>query len=36
MKMENMLKSPADGVVSAINIKKGDTVEKNRVLVNFE
>ena len=36
MKMENMLKSPSDGVVKSINIKKGDTVEKNRILINFD
>lgn len=35
MKMENNIKSPADGVVKKINIKKGVAVEKNQVLINF-
>lgn len=35
MKMENIIKSPTDGLVSKINIKKGQAVEKNQVLVNF-
>jgi biotin carboxyl carrier protein len=36
MKMENILKSPADGVVKKINVKKRDAVEKNAVLISFE
>ncbi len=35
MKMENILKSPADGVIKKINVKKGQAVEKNQVLINF-
>lgn len=35
MKMENILKSPADGTVKKINVKKGVAVEKNQVLINF-
>lgn len=35
MKMENILKSPTDGVVKKINVKKGMAVEKNQVLINF-
>ena len=36
MKMENILKSPADGVVKSIKAKQGEAVEKNEVLLNFE
>ena len=35
MKMENMLKSPGDGVVKNVKVKKGDAVEKNQVLIEF-
>lgn len=35
MKMENILKSPADGTIKKINVKKGVAVEKNQVLINF-
>ncbi|KLT64100.1 acetyl-CoA carboxylase biotin carboxyl carrier protein subunit [Pedobacter sp. BMA] len=35
MKMENILKSPADGVAKKINVKPGDKVEKNQVLIQF-
>ena len=35
MKMENILKSPADAVIKKINIKKDDTVEKNQILISF-
>ena len=35
MKMENILKSPADGVVKEIMAKKGIAVEKNQVLIRF-
>jgi biotin carboxyl carrier protein len=35
MKMENILKSPTDGTIKKINVKKGQAVEKNQVLVNF-
>jgi acetyl/propionyl-CoA carboxylase alpha subunit len=36
MKMENILKSPSDGVVKRIGVEKRQAVEKNQVLVNFE
>jgi biotin carboxyl carrier protein len=36
MKMENILKSPSDGIVKKINVEKRQAVEKNQVLVNFE
>lgn len=36
MKMENILKSPADVIVKKIIAKKGNAVEKNEVLVTFE
>jgi acetyl/propionyl-CoA carboxylase alpha subunit len=35
MKMENILKSPADAAIKKIHIKKDDTVEKNQVLISF-
>jgi biotin carboxyl carrier protein len=35
MKMENILKSPADGIVKKISVKKGMAVEKNQVLIEF-
>lgn len=36
MKMENVLKAPADAVVKSIAVEKSAAVEKNQVLVNFE
>jgi len=36
MKMENILKSPADAVIKAICVTKGKNVEKNAILVEFE
>ncbi|MDX5320798.1 MAG: acetyl-CoA carboxylase biotin carboxyl carrier protein subunit, partial [Bacteroidota bacterium] len=36
MKMENIIKSPGDGVVKAIKVNPGDKVEKNAVLIEFE
>ena len=35
MKMENSIKSPCDGIVQQIISKKGDTVEKNKILIRF-
>lgn len=35
MKMENMIKASAEGKVSQIKIKKGDSVEKGQVLIEF-
>jgi len=36
MKMENIIKSPADGIVKNIAVIKGDKVEKNQVLLQFK
>ncbi|NCO64037.1 MAG: acetyl-CoA carboxylase biotin carboxyl carrier protein subunit [Flavobacteriales bacterium] len=36
MKMENVLTSPRDGVVKSISTKKGDTVDKGTLLIEFE
>lgn len=36
MKMENLIKSPGDGVVKSIAVKKGEAVEKNQVLIRLE
>jgi biotin carboxyl carrier protein len=36
MKMENVIKSPGDGVVKAIHVTKGDAVEKNALLIEME
>lgn len=35
MKMENVLKSPGEGVVNKILVNKGQSVEKNQVLISF-
>lgn len=35
MKMENVIKAPADATVASVEVKKGDTVEKNQVMVRF-
>ena len=35
MKMENILKSPTDGVIKKIAINKGVAVEKNQLLIQF-
>lgn len=35
MKMENILKSPADAIIKKIHIKKDGTVEKNQLLISF-
>jgi biotin carboxyl carrier protein len=36
MKMENILKSPGVGIVKSIAVSKGQTVEKNQLLITFE
>jgi biotin carboxyl carrier protein len=36
MKMENVLISPRDGIIKSISVSKGDTVEKNQLLIEFE
>ena len=33
--MENVLKAVGDGVVKSIEVGKGDSVEKNQVLIKF-
>lgn len=35
MKMENILKAPADAKVKSIAVKKGVAVEKNQILIEF-
>jgi biotin carboxyl carrier protein len=35
MKMENIIKSPADVVIKKIKIKPGDKVEKGQILIGF-
>jgi biotin carboxyl carrier protein len=36
MKMENVLKSPRDGVIKSISVAQGETVDKNALLIEFE
>ena len=36
MKMENMICSPRNGVIKSISANKGDAVEKNQLLIEFE
>jgi len=36
MKMENELRAPADGIVSAVRVQPGTAVEKGAVLLEFE
>ena len=36
MKMENILKSTTDGIVSKVLVKQGDKVEKNQILIQFK
>ena len=36
MKMENILKSPGDGVIKKINIEPKQSVDKNQILIEFE
>jgi biotin carboxyl carrier protein len=36
MKMENVIKAPADVVVKSIQVSKGDAVNKNQVLMTFD
>ena len=35
MKMENIIKASGGGIVSIINVKQGDKVEKNQILIKF-
>ena len=36
MKMENVIKSPVDGIIAAVHVKAGDSVDKNQVLISFQ
>jgi acetyl/propionyl-CoA carboxylase alpha subunit len=36
MKMENIIRSPSEGVIGDILIEIGDSVEKNQLLIQFE
>jgi len=36
MKMENIIRSQGEGIVKKVNVKAGDSVEKNQVLIIFE
>ena len=36
MKMENVIKAEADGTVKAVSLSKGDTVEKNQLIIEME
>ncbi len=36
MKMENIIKSPTDGIVKSINIVEKQAVDKNQILITFE
>ena len=36
MKMENVIRSPVDGVVKRVSVVKDQAVEKNQVLIEFE
>lgn len=36
MKMENIIKSQADGIIKSVHIKNGQAVEKNDKLVEFQ
>ena len=35
MKMENVIKAPADVTVASIEVEKGKTVDKNQVMIRF-
>jgi biotin carboxyl carrier protein len=36
MKMENILTAPRDGIIKSISANKGEAVEKNQLLIEFE
>lgn len=36
MKMENVIKSPTDGVIKIVHIADKNTVDKNQILITFE
>ena len=35
MKMENVLKATGEGIISSIEVEKGQSVEKNSILIKF-
>jgi biotin carboxyl carrier protein len=35
MKMENLIKATAETMVKSVKVKKGDSVEKNQILIEF-
>jgi biotin carboxyl carrier protein len=35
MKMENMIKASAESIVKSVKVMKGDSVEKNQILIEF-
>jgi len=36
MKMENVIKSPIDGIIKSIEVDKGNPISKSQVLVTYE
>ncbi len=36
MKMESEYKAPKDGVIKKVNVKDGDTIEGNQILIELE
>jgi len=36
MKMENTLTAPRDGIIKSVNIAKGETVDKGKLLIELE
>ena len=36
MKMESEYKAPKDGVIKKVNVKEGDTIEGNQILIELE
>ena len=36
IKMENSITSPIDGIIKAVHSNKGDAVEKNQLIIEFE
>jgi biotin carboxyl carrier protein len=36
MKMENVIKASGQGIVKKLNVIKGQSVEKNQILIEFE
>ena len=36
MKMQNVLKAEADGVIKSVKVKGGDTITVDQLLIEFE